>query len=94
VNVIRHDAPGEQAISQAIVMPPILLYDLCQARLAQGTVAVAAIEVGFNLPLLLQFVLKLQESFPLAATRGGHSVGQPIANELLGSRRIEMWQMP
>src|SRR5207237_8600015 len=82
VHMVRHHHPSEQPITNVCKMSEGLLYGASNTRVAQVTLATAAIQVLLQLLAFLAAVLDRQQVLPLMPFAGGHRIPQPERYDL------------
>src|SRR6201995_121126 len=93
MNVVGHDTPCKQFVSQAVKMQKIFFSNFSDARISQQTIAQAAIKICFEFCAPFADAFNLQQVPPFNASRCGHGILQSKGNELNEIREIAVWKV-
>ena len=93
MDMVRHHAPCEHAVTLAVEMEQVLFDDLCDTWTAQMTSPVAKVETPLYLALLLRLVFQPGVACPLMPPFRRQRVGPTLGDGLPHTGRIEVRQI-
>src|SRR5712671_4178872 len=88
MHVIGHHYPCAEPVPFRIEAQQRVLDQRGQFGPPKVALAVATIEISFELRTTLAFVLDRSERLPFVAARGGHGIGEPESDHLKETRLV------